>query len=203
MKINFATSNSGKINTLKKLLEYNKLDIEIISQKLNIIEPQANSVNEISKAKALQAFNILKEPVLVEDGGFYIEALNDFPGVYVRYILDTIGADGIIKLMDGKENRRARFCSCTTFIDANGEIFQFEDDITPNSYGYIAEKKADVSCPHAWSDLWFIYKSKKDGKTWAEVPESRMNEKEAKGDGGRSSVGNFVEWLKENISKLS
>lgn len=195
--INFVTSNSAKVYTLRKLLEHNRLNIQVQQLALNIIEPQANSVNEVSKSKALQAFNLIKQPVVVEDGGFYIQALNNFPGVYVRYILDTIGVDGIIKLMNGIENRQARFCSCVTFIDSAGHLLQFEDDITEENYGYIAEKKSTAICPHAWSDLWFIYQSKKNGKTWSEVSEERMNELEAKGTNGRSSIGNFVEWLKQ------
>lgn len=197
--INFVTSNQAKVYTLRKLLEHYQLNIQVQQMTLDIIEPQANSVNEISKSKALQAFNLIKQPVVVEDGGFYIQALNNFPGVYVRYILDTIGAEGIIKLMQGVENRKARFCSCVTFIDADGTLFQFEDDVTEENYGYIAEKKSTAICPHAWSDLWFIYQSKKNGKTWSEVSAERMNELEAKGTNGRSSVGNFVEWLKNNM----
>lgn len=197
-KINFVTSNKGKINTLKRLFKLNDINIEIVPQKLDIVEPQAHTVNEVSKSKALQAYKILNEPVVVEDGGFYIDALGNFPGVYVRYILDTIGVDGIIKLLEGKENRKALFYSCTTFINENGEIFQFENDLTECSHGYIAEERARVSCPHAWSDLWFIYKDSKSGKTWAEISEKKTNKADSEGKGRKNSVRNFVDWLNKN-----
>jgi non-canonical purine NTP pyrophosphatase (RdgB/HAM1 family) len=193
MKINFITGNSGKIVSLQNYLKNYGLDYEVIAKKLDLVEPQANTVNEVSKSKALQTYTILKEPVICEDGGFYIEALNNFPGVYVRYILDTIGVDGILKLLEGKTNRFAKFCSCTTYIDKNGKIYQFEND--NENIGVIALAKVLIDCPNAWSDLWFIYKNKNSDKVWAELTEEEWRE-ENKNKKGRSSIENFVFWLK-------
>ncbi|HSQ97699.1 MAG TPA: non-canonical purine NTP pyrophosphatase, partial [Rickettsiales bacterium] len=65
MEIYFITSNKGKISSLEKVLASNGLsDIKVISQKLDLVEPQASSVKEVSKSKALQAYSILKKPIL-------------------------------------------------------------------------------------------------------------------------------------------
>ncbi len=141
MEIYFITSNKGKISSLENVLATNGLsDVKVISQKLDLVEPQASSVKEVSKSKALQAYSILKKPLLVEDGGFYIETLNNFPGAYVRYILDTIGVEGILKLMEGQTNRKARFYSCTTYVNERGELFQFDNDFDEKKFGTITEK---------------------------------------------------------------
>lgn len=194
-EINFITSNQGKIKTLDKYLKQNEIDFKVIPHKLNIVEPQASTVEEISKSKALQAFEILKQPVLVEDGGFYIEELNNFPGVYVRYILDTIGTEGILKLMENKINRKARFVSCATYINENGELLQFTNDKLENSWGFITKERSNVICPNAWSDLWYIFSDDENSKTWAEL----SNENKPFGKyHGKSSIENFVLWFKEN-----
>ena len=44
--------------------------------------------------------DIGEEPnVLVEDAGLFIDALNGFPGVYSSFIFDSIGLDGILRLL--------------------------------------------------------------------------------------------------------
>lgn len=90
------------------------------------MEPQFDSVQNVSRFKALKAFDVVKEPVLIEDGGFPVKALNGFPDVYTKYILKTLGADGILKLTDGVKERTAKFISVTTFVNSSGKVFQFE-----------------------------------------------------------------------------
>ena len=84
MKINFITSNQGKVKSLENSLKSNNIDVLVCAQNLDIMEPQFDTVQEVSKYKALKAFEILKEPVLVEDGGFSVFELNGFPGVYTK-----------------------------------------------------------------------------------------------------------------------
>ena len=111
--LNFITTNQGKIRSLQGALD--GYDVEVRVQKLDLTEPQYDTVKEVSAFKARQAFERLREPVLVEDGGFVIEALNGFPGVYTKFALKTIGAAGILKLLAGESNRRARFIGCASY----------------------------------------------------------------------------------------
>jgi XTP/dITP diphosphohydrolase len=97
MDMYFITSNQGKVKSLKKYFELFNHSIDIEQKIMDIPEIQADSVLEVSQAKAKLTFSKLKCPLIVEDGGFCIEALNNFPGVYTRYILDTIGAKGLLK----------------------------------------------------------------------------------------------------------
>ncbi len=113
--LNFITTNRSKIRSLQGALD--GYDVEVKTRGLDLLEPQYDTVNEVSAFKARQAFERLREPVLVEDGGFVAEALNGFPGVYTKYALATIGAKGILNLLSGESNRRARFISCASYID--------------------------------------------------------------------------------------
>jgi len=41
---------------------------------------------------------------LVEDAGLFVDALNGFPGVYSSYVLETIGNEGVLKLLEHLHN---------------------------------------------------------------------------------------------------
>ena len=69
---------------------------------LDFLEPQVDSLEEVAKEKMKQAMAFLPEEsdaLFVEDAGLFIEALNDFPGVFSSYALKTIGCQGIIRLL--------------------------------------------------------------------------------------------------------
>ncbi len=86
----------------------------------NCIEPQSDSISEIAKVKAQQAYAALRIPLIVDDTGLFIEALAGFPGPYAAYVQDSIGNTGILRLMDGIQNRRAYFATSIAYIDDNG-----------------------------------------------------------------------------------
>ena len=189
-KINFITSNKGKIKSLENSLKVNNLDVQICAQNLDIMEPQFDTVQEVSKYKALKAFEILKEPVLVEDGGFSVFELKGFPGVYTKYVLKTLGADGILKLMQGVENRTAKFISVATFVNKDGTLFQFERE---GGEFEISKEKVDIQSPFAWSELWKIIYLKEYNKNLCELSEQEVSEYYGRA-GANGSIQKFVNW---------
>lgn len=110
--------------------------------------------------------------MVVEDGGFCIEALNNFPGVYSKYILTTIGVDGLIKLMDKITNRRATFVSYTTFIDEHGTMHQFARQ---GGEVLVVPHVSPVNSPLARSDLWKIAFIPKYNKCLCEMTADEVN----------------------------
>ena len=189
-KINFITSNQGKVKSLENSLKSNNIDVLVCAQNLDITEPQFDTVHEVSKFKALKAFETLKEPVLVEDGGFSVFELKGFPGVYTKYVLKTLGADGILKLMNGIENRTAKFISVATFINKDGNIFQFERE---GGEFEISKEKVDIQSPFAWSELWKIIYLKEYNKNLCELSEQEVAEYYGKA-GANGSIQKFVNW---------
>ncbi len=189
--INFITSNKGKIAALERALKAeNAGDVEVVAQDLGVLEPQFDTVKEVSLYKAQRAFEMLQKPVLVEDGGFCIAALNDFPGVYTKYAVKTIGADGIIKLLEGVEDRRARFVSYATYIDAAGEVRQFE---RKGGEVDICCRKVNIDSPYAWSELWKIIYVKKYGKALCEMSKAEVDDYMT-GTSVEGSLQQFVKW---------
>ena len=189
-KINFITSNKGKIKSLENSLKVNNLDVQICAQNLDIMEPQFDTVQEVSKYKALKAFEILKEPVLVEDGGFSVFELKGFPGVYTKYVLKTLGVDGILKLMQGVNNRAAKFVSVATFVNEDGTLFQFERE---GGEFEISKEKVDIQSPYAWSELWKIIYLKEYNKNLCELSEQEVSEYYGRA-GANGSIQKFVNW---------
>src|SRR5690606_16109667 len=55
----------------------------INQSKLDLIEPQADTAEEIATVKARQAWKQLDKAVLVDDSSFHIAALKGFPGPYL------------------------------------------------------------------------------------------------------------------------
>jgi XTP/dITP diphosphohydrolase len=109
----FVTSNVHKFQEARRVLsEYR---IATAKLKVEAVEIQEDSLENIAKFSALDAVKNCGLPVFVEDAGLFVEALQGFPGPYSRYVYDTVGVDGILKLMKNIENRSAHFQSVIAF----------------------------------------------------------------------------------------
>lgn len=114
MEITLVTGNSAKIAQAKEFLEPKGITIDNV--KIDTIEIQADSVEEVAKYSAKWASEKLKTNVVKNDTGIMIDALGGFPGPYTHYVQDTIGEDAILKLMKGVKNRKSKICSSSCFL---------------------------------------------------------------------------------------
>lgn len=196
-QIIFVTGNEGKVKSIKEHLV--GFDVEIIQKKLPLIEPQESSIEAVAISKATQAFNILKQPVIVEDSAFFIDALPGFPGLYSKFILKTIGAEGILKLMEGVLNRSCRFTSVLAYIDSSGVPRTFIDE---GDAGTLTNEIDQTPCEEAWSDLWRIFTPKDETK-----PLTALSGEERKRVWDEwkthSTFMKFALWLKEHSVKAA
>ncbi|UCF08751.1 MAG: XTP/dITP diphosphatase [Thermoplasmata archaeon] len=120
-EISFATTNKGKMLEAEKLLS--QLGYQVRQLKISYPEIQASSLQEVatfgihwiySEAEVVGA-------VMLEDAGLFIHALNDFPGPFSKFIFETIGLEGTLKLMEGKKDRSAHFESCFAYAEKGSE----------------------------------------------------------------------------------
>ncbi|MDD1705202.1 MAG: RdgB/HAM1 family non-canonical purine NTP pyrophosphatase [Methanoregula sp.] len=122
MKLTLVTTNAHKAEEVAAFFG-GMLEVEHIA--MEIPEHRSDDVRTIARGKARFAFEHLKTPVIVDDTGLSIDALNGFPGPYAAYVLHTIGNEGILKLMERAEDRRAHFTTAIAFADGDGErVFQ-------------------------------------------------------------------------------
>jgi len=94
--------------------------LEVTHVALDVPEHRSDDVGEIAREKARFAFGKLNRPLIVDDTGFFIDALKGFPGPYAAYVLNSIGNTGILKLMDGAADRKARFTTGIAYADEKG-----------------------------------------------------------------------------------
>ncbi len=108
MKFVLISSNDRKIEELKTLLEP---EIEVDAIKMEYPELKLDDPCEISKAAAKMLCERIKKPVIVEDSGFFIDALNGFPGIMTKYTHNRIGLTGMLRAMKGVSNRKCWYKS--------------------------------------------------------------------------------------------
>lgn len=134
-KIIFASNNKGKIRELKDILS--PMGIEVVSQREAGFDIEADETGttfaENSEIKAKAIYELAKIPVLADDSGLCVDALDGQPGVYshrfagenatdeekCRYILEKLE-----NISD--EKRTARFICDMCFIDENGREYHAE-----------------------------------------------------------------------------
>jgi len=160
-KIVYVTSNKFKVLTAEKNL--NPLGFEIEAKKINCPEIQADTIEEVANYSSKYASDALKCNTLKNDSGLVIPALKGFPGPYTHYIEDTITEDGILKLMEGIEDREAYFVEVLSYTEYEKEPVAF---ISKTEGTISTEKKGEFG----WSfDRIFIPKGQT--KTLAEFPD--------------------------------
>lgn len=97
--ITFVTGNPYKFEVAKKVIEKRGLILE--KEKLETPEIQETDVVKIASYSAKWACEKLGKPAALTDVGWYIEALNGFPGPFIKYINQWLTSDDLLKLMSG------------------------------------------------------------------------------------------------------
>lgn len=188
-EIIFVPHNTGKIKSAEKYfknLKFNTFNYELD-------EPRSDDIKEIATAKVKQAYEIVKRPCIALDTDFRIDELNGFPRAFVNFSLETVGIQGILKLMEDKSNRKCAFNECLAYHDGK-EIHYFYGKHPGNLSKQIQGKDRKEK----WSDLWYIFKPEGFDKTLAEMDEKeRENRKDV--DGSYSAMEKFAEWHQKKV----
>jgi non-canonical purine NTP pyrophosphatase (RdgB/HAM1 family) len=190
-KITVVTGNPGKIASFRRYLE--PLGFDVKHENLDLVEPQLDSIEAVALSKARQAYKVLKQPLVVEDTGFYIEALDGFPGPYNKYVIDKIGIEGYLSLLEGETNRNCKFFSAVVYIDDKGREHIFTSEIP----GTLAQNPDDLPLrSDAKSDLWKLFVPAGSEKTLNELEgDERKAFFKALEDKSVTSI--FATWLNE------
>jgi XTP/dITP diphosphohydrolase len=166
MQINLITSNLSKVREFKAILEP-QIKINHIEKEYK--ELRSDDPEEIAEESAKRLSEELQKPVVVEDSGLFIKALKDFPGTCSSYIHKRIGLKGILKLMEGVEDRDCFYKSAVAYCEPSKEPISFlgtED-------GTVAKEEKGI---HGFGhDPIFIPKGSE--KTYGEIPNNESIKK--------------------------
>lgn len=103
MKIYYITGNKYKLQHAEEYVRGS--GIQVIGKELYISEIQSHDIEEVVRRKASDAWEIMKEPLIVSDSGWEIPALNGFPGPYMKDVNEWLGAEDFLNLMRNKQDR--------------------------------------------------------------------------------------------------
>ncbi len=110
MKLKVITSNPGKVAEYQKA--FDELGIEMEHYRLPYDEVQTSDLEEVVNKGMDEIISKGVRNFIVDDTGLFIDSLKGFPGVWSAYAQKTIGNKGILKLMEGVEDRGAEFRCC-------------------------------------------------------------------------------------------
>lgn len=144
-----ATGNQHKLSEYARLLADQDIELKSLNDFPGYTEPEENgsTFEENAGIKAASASIYCSAPAFADDSGLVVEALDGRPGIHSSRYAPT-DAERIAKLLkelEGKENRRAKFV-CVIAIAFNGEVIaSFEGEVTgvildaprgENGFGY-------------------------------------------------------------------
>ena len=116
--ITFVTGNPNKFQEVAHLIQDKFPNYEVVQSDKELLEIQAESLEEVAKFKLQSVKKWIKVPYFIEDAGFFVDDVcHGFPGVYSHYVMDTLGYRGILKIMDKSKARKAHFESVIAFMD--------------------------------------------------------------------------------------
>ena len=145
-KILIGTHNVGKFKEIAYLISKKYKKISPIS--LNIKSPKETGKSFISNSKLKVNFfsKHVNYPVISDDSGLCIEALNNKPGIYSARLAKKHGSflkamKFILRKMKNQKNRKATFVCSLSYKKNNGKIVSVEGKLKGNiSYKIIGKK---------------------------------------------------------------
>jgi XTP/dITP diphosphohydrolase len=113
----FVTGNRDKVVEAERILGR-----PLATVALDLPEIQGLDLRTVLRAKGEEAWRRLGRPLVVEETGLDLDALNGFPGPLVRWLLEAVGAAGIAGTAHALGDPGARARCAVLFRDAAGAV---------------------------------------------------------------------------------
>ncbi len=126
-RIVFVTGNEHKRREVSEIL-----GVELDSADLDVPEIQGIDPDEVAAAKALAAREVLGSPeayVLAEDSGVMVEAWGGFPGALTKWLMGSVGVEGLLGMISGFEDRSARAICVAAVVAPGGSVRTFRGEV--------------------------------------------------------------------------
>ncbi len=122
----FITGNQNKADYLSR-----QLGVILEHRAVELDELQSTDLHVIVEHKLRQAYETCNAPVLVEDVSLSFNELGNLPGPYIKWFVESAGAEACCRMLDGFDNRSA-VIRCT-FGYFDGERMEFFDSELPGT----------------------------------------------------------------------
>lgn len=166
----FVTSNKKKFDSLSKMLL--PIGIKLERLEYDFDEGRELSIESVTRSKLNQAKQAFPDKkLIVDDRGFFIPALNGFPGPFVKVLLDSFSYKGLLKLMRDESDRRAMFSYAIGYYDGHADHI-----LVANEEGFITQEARGDNL-HGWTELLYVYGHPSyPNKSLAELTSSEWDE---------------------------
>lgn len=120
----FITGNQAKADYLAKWLGRS-----VPHQKVDLEEIQSLNLREVVEDKARRAYEMIGKPVLVEDVALCFDAFGGkLPGTLVKWFLTETGTEGMLKMLEGFDDRGATASIMYGLYDGT-QLYTFEASV--------------------------------------------------------------------------
>lgn len=173
MEIIFATHNKNKLKEVQSLVPQSMKVISLDDLNMTTEIPETgHTLADNALIKARTIFKLYKKPVIADDTGLDVEALNGAPGVYsARYAGEPSNAENNMNLLlhnlQTTTNRAAHFKTIIAYIDSDGKEQLFEGRVDGT---IIDDKRGDKGFGY---DPIFVPEG--SDKTFAEMSSEEKN----------------------------
>jgi non-canonical purine NTP pyrophosphatase (RdgB/HAM1 family) len=111
------SGNRGKIAEARRVVGPDLEAVELV-----LPEIQSLDLLEVLAAKGEEAWRRLARPLVVEEAGLGLDAMNGFPGPLVKWMLEAIGAEGLARTALALENTGATATCALLYRDAHRTV---------------------------------------------------------------------------------
>lgn len=113
----FVSGSRGKVAEARRLAGE---DLEVAD--IELPEIQSLEPLEVLRVKAGEAWRRLGRPLVVEEAGLGLAALNGFPGPLVKWMLASVGADGLARVAAALGDERAVARCALAYFDGERQV---------------------------------------------------------------------------------
>jgi inosine triphosphate pyrophosphatase len=160
------TGNANKARELGDIL-----NLDITNEKVDLPELQSLNLSEVVEAKARAAYEVIKQPVLVDDVALTFTALRNeqgvgLPGPFIKFFLEALGPSGIADLVHKYEDHSALAQAALGYFD--GTTFTL----------FIGEEMGEIVEPRGGSGFGWDSMFQPQGyeQTYAEMTDEVKNQ---------------------------
>ncbi|MDC1212781.1 non-canonical purine NTP pyrophosphatase, partial [Pelagibacteraceae bacterium] len=145
-KILIGTHNKGKFKEIAYLISKKYKKISPLTLKIKSPKETGKTFSSNSKLKVNFFSQFVNYPVISDDSGLSIQALNKKPGIHSARLAKKKGGffqamKFILKKLENKRNRSATFICSLSYKYSNGKIVTVEGKINGNISNKILGKK--------------------------------------------------------------
>ena len=135
--ITLITGNPHKLRDIS-----DRIGLELLRRDINLPEIQSTDVVEVATEKAKEAYARLGVPILIDDASLTFNHWKTLPGALIKFFMTNVGANGLLDMLKGAEDRRCVMDCVLVYYDQEGpQIFHGRTN------GFVSE---EVRGDHGW-----------------------------------------------------